>query len=190
MENTDKKPYQSIYPHLHVPDLEELEKAEAPDSPDLFEQAQQDLEEFPLDSPQPQPSPSPAPSEDSVAWLEKPLPCVWEHQQSLQDTALYQTLQNQYLQAYKVQAEHELHTWFSPVDATEPEAGYNFTDSTPEEVLQMLEPLHRQGPLSRESIEASQVLTCTDQLNESEELLIAQAMIKSRNLHIKALKAL
>ena len=77
-----------------------------------------------------------------------------------------------------------------PVDAEEPQAGYNFTDSTPLEVLHILEPLHRQGPLSRESIEASQVLTCTDQLNESEELIIAQAMIKSRNLHIKAYESI
>ena len=190
MEDTDKKPYQSIYPQLHVPDLKEIEKAEAPDSPDLFgrslDQDQQDLEEFPQDAR----SLSPTHSEDSVAWLEQPLSCVWEQQQSLQDTAIYQTLQNQYLQAYKVQAEKDLNTWFSPVDTTEPQAGFNFTDSTPEEVLQMLEPLHRQGLLSRESIEASQVLTCTDQLNESEELLIAQAMIKSRNLHIKAYESI
>ena len=42
-----------------------------------------------------------------------------------------------------------------------------------------------------ESIEASQVLTCIpDQLSETEELLIAQAMIKSRNTHIRAYQSI
>ena len=104
--------------------------------------------------------------------------------------SLTHALKQQYIQVYKAKAETELRTWFAEIEQGEPQKGYTFTDSTPQEVKDILKPLHKEGPLSLESIEASQVLTWVpEQLSETEELLIAQDMIKSWNTHIRAYKA-